>query len=170
MVNNILTIFQSFRTILCVCPKCNNIQRLSDLTLKFKGKVKKTWLDTYDSKIRFLEKKEDIFEEKEDELRKKSIERGRRKVEKIVFNSLQDGFMKTNYNPYDVKAILHPVDFVVFNGMTNGNIEDISFLSKQTNNRELTLLRDSVQDTIKNKRYDWEVARVSAEGKLKIEK
>ena len=39
--------FQEFRKILCICPCCNDIVRVSDLHLKTKGKVSKTWLDKY---------------------------------------------------------------------------------------------------------------------------
>jgi hypothetical protein len=41
--------FQLFRKILCVCPCCGELVRLSDLRLKTKGEVEKTWLDDYEA-------------------------------------------------------------------------------------------------------------------------
>jgi len=53
----LLPIFQSFRTILCVCPYCGRIHRLSDPRLKYKRVTPKTWLDEYEVKLRRLEKR-----------------------------------------------------------------------------------------------------------------
>jgi len=74
-VNNTLNLFQSFRTILCVCPHCRDVLRLSDLHLAYKGAAPRTWLDTYDTKIRTIERKEELFEEKEGKLRDAAAER-----------------------------------------------------------------------------------------------
>ena len=48
---NIFTNFLEFRKILCICPCCNNLTRVSDLRLKAKGKVAKTWLDDFEDKL-----------------------------------------------------------------------------------------------------------------------
>jgi len=36
---DLMNVFQSFRTILCVCPCCRDIVRLSDLRIEFMGKI-----------------------------------------------------------------------------------------------------------------------------------
>lgn len=77
-MNELLQTFQSFRRILCICPCCGELMRLSDLHLRYTGKVPKTWLDEYEQKLLTLQKREDRFDEKEREIRNKSVERGRK--------------------------------------------------------------------------------------------
>jgi predicted Holliday junction resolvase-like endonuclease len=167
MVNSIVNIFQSFRTILCVCPCCGDILRLADLTLKYKGKTSKTWLDTYDTKARSVDEKVQEFEEKEKEIRDKATERGRSQVPIIIRKSMSSEFTSFRYNPYDIKALLHPVDFVVFNGMTEKDtVDDIVFLSKKHDDPTLQKLRQSIASTIDNGKYSWQVARVDIDGKI----
>jgi len=170
VASNLVNLFQSFRQILCICPCCGDIVRLSDLRLKYKGKAPRTWLDTHESKIKLLEEKELLFEEKEEKLRKKAIERGRKKVPKMICKCFDRGIARFNYNPYDIKALLHPVDFVVFNGLNDEKkLEDITFLSKKTSNDILNKIRNSLEMAIDRERYDWHIARVSIEGKVELE-
>jgi len=44
-----------------MCPKCNDLMRLSELHLRSKEKAPKTWLDTYESKINAIEDKEEML-------------------------------------------------------------------------------------------------------------
>lgn len=167
MVNNMLTLFRSFRTILCICPHCNEMQRLSDLQLKYPGKADKTWLDLYESKVRTMERKELSFEEKEKELREKANERGRKQVPVILKSLIHTEFTTLPYNPYDIKALLHPVDFVVFDGMNDkATVNEIAFLSRKTRNAVLTEIRGSIKNAINKGSYNWQVARVDTDGNV----
>ena len=169
-MNPILGTFQNFRTILCVCPCCREIYHLSDLHLKYKGKAPKTWLDDYESKLRTLEKKEEKFGEKENELREKAVERGRKKVDKLLKESLEGGLAEYKYDPYDIKAILHPVDFIVFDGLNDKNeVDEIAFLCKSLRKTDLGGVQKNVEDAIEKKSYDWKIARVGVGGEIKYE-
>jgi predicted Holliday junction resolvase-like endonuclease len=155
---------------MCICPECGEIARLSDLHLRYTGVAPKTWFDTYQSELLALQKKEEFFGEKEDELREESAERGRKKVPKIVKKCLCPEFARLRYDPYDIKAILHPVDFVVFDGMNKSSeVKDVIFLSRKTQNRELNLIWKSIKNTIEDENYDWKVARITIDGKMKLE-
>jgi predicted Holliday junction resolvase-like endonuclease len=170
MTEDPVSLFQSFRAILCVCPRCGDVVRLSDLRLKYKGTAPHTWLDTYETRLRRLEDKEKIFEEKEKGLREAAIERGRAQVPKMICKCIDQGIASFNYNPYDIKALLHPVDFVVFNGLNEEEkLSDISFLSKTTANEGLNTIRTSLESAIEKERYNWRVARVSIDGKVDLE-
>ena len=73
-------------------------------------------------------------------------------------------------DPYDVKPISNPVDFVVFNGMDKKeSVNDIMFLSKQINNPELNTIRKQVSKAISDKKYQWQTCRVSNEGEIDFE-
>lgn len=169
-MSNIVNLFQSFRTILCVCPQCGDVLRLSDLRLTYRGAAPRTWLDTYDAKTRTTERKEESFEEKEEKLRDAATERGRKKVPQIIRKSMNGEFAKLRYNPYDIKALLHPVDFVVFNGLNDKErLNDIVFLSKETENPELSKIRKSIELTIDKGNYMWQLARVDINGKIEFD-
>lgn len=169
-MNEVLNIFQSYRRILCLCPKCKQMMRLSDLNIRYEGKMPKTWLDQYRLKLMGLQKKEEVFDEKEGKIRDKAVERGRRRVPEIVNKCLCPEIAKMKYDPYDIKAIMHPVDFVVFNGLNNGKmVNDITFLARKTVNKNLGLLIDSIGKTVEKKNYDWKVARINMEGKVEYE-
>jgi predicted Holliday junction resolvase-like endonuclease len=144
--------------------------RLSDLHLKYKGATPHTWLDTYESKTRRLDTLVSAFDEKEGQLRKAAIERGRAKVPKMICKCMDDDITCFNYNPYDIKALFHPVDFVVFNGLNNGGrLDDITFLSRKTLKGSLNKIRSSLELAIDKEKYNWHVARVSLDGKVKLE-
>lgn len=51
--------FQEFRKILCICPCCGDLVRVSDLKLKVKGPASRTWLDDYEKKSLILDKREE---------------------------------------------------------------------------------------------------------------
>ncbi len=169
-MNDLLDVFQSFRRILCVCPCCGKMMRLSDLHLKYSGKAPKTWLDKHESKLLTLEKKEELFEEKESEMRKKSIERGRKQVPALINKCLNPQFRKLKYDPYDIKAIMHPVDFIVFDGLNKKEkVKNVTFLSMKTSNREQNIILESIRKTVNKKKYDWKVARIAIDGKVDFE-
>ena len=169
MDDSILDIFNNFKTILCMCPKCNSLMRLSDLHLKAKTPAPKTWLDRYESRIDTIEKREDLFDQQKSKIREKATERGRAKVPILVKKSMSKQFTKLNYDPYDIKAILHPIDFVVFNGMNKDAMKDVVLLSRKTSNSYLDALHKGIEKAVNEKSYDWKVVRVSAEGDVKYE-
>jgi len=171
-MNEILTAFQSFRRILCICPHCGDLVRLSDLRLKYRGVAPRTWLDTYQSKLSLVQKREELFDGKEKQLRDEAADRGRRKVSRMIRKSLSAEFAKLKidkYDPYDIKAILHPVDYVVFDGYNRKNLDGIVFLSKEAPEAALNEVRKSVRETVDKERYHWRLARVSTDGKIEFE-
>ena len=147
-------------------PKCDNISRVSELKLRSEEKIEKTWLDAFETKEKRLEQKEDEFEEQKQELRQKAIERGRKQVPKLINKSLDKNFLKLKYDPYDVKAVLHPVDFVTFEGMNKGQVENVTLLSRKTTNPNMNKLHKSISHAISENAYDWKVLRVNQDGSV----
>ncbi len=162
--------FQEFRKILCVCPECGEIVRVSDLRLKSKGIVEKTWLDDYENRSLEMDKKEEEFDKIESALREAAVEKGRKEAQKVFSKAIKADLRKLKLDPYDIKPILNPVDFLVFKDMNSrGVISDIMFLSKKIENQNINLLRAQVKKVIKNKNYEWLVARLDNTGQIEIE-
>jgi len=161
--------FQEFRKILCICPCCGEMVRVSDLKIKVKKTTEKTWLDEYEAMMFKLEKAKQDFAKIESEIREKSVEKGRKAAEKVFNNCINPNFRKLKIDPYDLKPILHPIDFVVFNGMNKGNsIEEIKFFSHKSENDIIISLRNQVHKAIENKDYEWQVARISEDGSIEF--
>ena len=169
-MNDLLDVFQSFRRVLCICPCCGEMMRLSDLHLKYTGRAPRTWLDKHELKLLSQEKKEKFFEEKEAEMREKSVERGRKKVPILIKRCLCPEFRKLKYNPYDIKAIMHPVDFIVFDGLNDEvELRNVTFLSRKTSDQEQNVILESIRKTLDKKNYDWKVSRITMDGKVEFE-
>jgi predicted Holliday junction resolvase-like endonuclease len=176
MVDSFINTFQQLKTVLCICPHCNSMLRLSDLHLRDKGKSPTTFLDEYDIKGKKLDKKEETvgdkesnFSKKEREIKEKAVKRGRSKVLKTVLDSMDEHFTKMNYNPYDIKPILHPVDFVIYDGMNDKKMKDVVFLSKKTKNPYLNKFHTSINEIISKESYDFQVARIDIDGNVNFE-
>ena len=167
------TIFEEFgelRKILCICPCCGEIVRVSDLHLKVKKPLVKTWLDSYEAKLIQMNEKEEKFSEKEKQIRELAVKKGRIQAQKIVNKVVLPIFRKLKLDPFDVKPVLHPIDFIVFNGMTEKeNIKDIIFLSKMSKFEALNAVRKQIKEAIANKKYTWQVGRIDDRGRLEFE-
>ncbi len=169
-MSNLFEEFGELRKILCICPCCGEIVRVSDLHLKVKKPVTKTWLDTHEAKIMAMSEKEQKFEEKEKKLRDKAVEKGREEAKKIVNNVILPIFRKLKLNPFDVKPILSPVDFLVFDGMTEEEkIKNIIFLSRVSKIESMNTIRKQIKEAISQKKYSWQVGRIDDLGNLAFE-
>jgi len=172
-MNELLEEFQGFRKILCVCPCCGELVRVSDLKLKVKGagvSVGVTWLDEFERKVQAFNKKEIDFDEKEKKIRAKSVEAGRKAAETAIKKMMSPQLKAMKLDPYDIKPISNPVDFVVFRGMYKSeSISDIMFLSKYLANSELNVLRQQVSKAVAGKQYAWQVARIDESGVMRVE-
>jgi predicted Holliday junction resolvase-like endonuclease len=162
--------FQEFRKILCVCPDCGKIVRLSDLKLKTKTKTEDTWLDYYEYRERLLSGREAEFDAIKGDLRAAAVAEGRKQAEVVFNKAIKQDFRKMKYDPTDIKPVLNPVDFVVFQDMNKKEeITDLVFLSKKLKNPIINNLRTQVKNSIKKKNYEWLVARIDNEGKIEFE-
>src|SRR3989338_2457901 len=169
-MNSLFEEFSELRKILCICPCCGDIVRVSDLHLKVKKPIVKTWLDTHEAKIIAMNKQEEKFNEKEQKIRDAAVEKGRNEAKKIVNNVVLPIFRKLKLNPFDVKPILNPIDFLVFDGMTDKDkIKSIIFLSKISKMEPLNVLRSQIKETISKKKYIGQVGRIDELGNLTFE-
>ncbi len=162
--------YQLFRRILCVCPYCNKLARVSDLRLKAKGPAPKTWLDEYEIKDQTLTKKEGAFEEEAGKLREEARERGRKASEKAFYKAICPSLQKMKLDPFDVKAIFHPIDFVVFKGMNSQDtVSDIMLLTREHKCPSIAPIRDQIRKAVARNKYEWQEAHIDETGNIVTE-
>ena len=169
MKPSFLTEFNQMKSILCMCPECNHISRLSDLHLSSRQKAPLTWLDTYEKKLQHVEDKEAKFDEEKQQMRDEAIKRGRAQIPRLIRKAMDPKISGLKYDPYDIKALLHPIDYVVFDGMNKSSMKNVVLLSESTKNTRLNSLHNGIAKAVEKKAYDWKVVRVTNNGEVNYE-
>ena len=169
-MNTLFQDFQEFRKILCICPCCDEIVRVSDLRIKARGPIVKTWLDSYEQKTIVQENKEEKFEQLEEKIRERNREVGRREAGKKIKGMLPQAISKMKINLSELIPIMHPVDFVLFQGMNEKkSISKISFISRTSKSPITQDLRNQVKNAVEHRKYSWQVGRIDDRGEIKLE-
>ena len=80
-------------------------------------------------------------------------------------------FTKKKFDPRDARLIFSPVEFLVFDGLTEyREIDNLILLAKRPSTQEEEKLSKSIQMTIKNGNVDFQVIRFNKDGKIIYEK
>jgi predicted Holliday junction resolvase-like endonuclease len=158
------------RHIFGICPDCGQITRLSDIQVSYRGKYVPDWKDKIDKKLEYWENKLGDYESKRDEEHAKAIERARKTLLPKMLDKLFPLMRSQGIQPEDVKVILHPLDFIGFDGMnTEESVKRILMLESKSNQAFRKELQTSIQNTIDNGKYDWNLLRVDNTGEITIE-
>lgn len=64
------------------------------------------------------------------------------------------------YSPKDARFLGSPVDFVIFDGLTEGRLERIVFLEVKTRQGALTSRERAIRDVVRARKVEWEELRV----------
>lgn len=59
------------------------------------------------------------------------------------------------FNPKDVRFLGSPVDFVVFDGLSDGNITRIVFVEVKTGAADLSTRERRIRDAVQDSRVEW---------------
>ena len=164
-----LSSFTNNQMILCICPKCSSVSRFSDLRIISTKKTPETWLDGFEKKLTDFQVKQTDFSSKEAAIRKEAAEKARKQLPILIKKSLSDQIASLKFNPYDIKPILYPIDYVIYDGMEKGSIDNVIFLHNKNKNSKMRELHKSIHATVEKEEYDWKVARISLDGALEIE-
>ena len=127
------------------------------------------WRETDSQKIR--ENERDVAEQKaeakfnqwvidkEEEIRKDSVERSKAVTLGKVAEHLAPFFPGFEFNPRDAKFLGSPVDFVVFDGLTDGEVKNVVFIEVKTGSSNLSTRERKVRDAIEAGNVRWEILR-----------
>jgi hypothetical protein len=109
MDNSFFDIFHQARRILCQCPECGEISRLSEIQIKSGKKSKPTWLDVHQKNEDGFDADSYKFEEKKAEMKAKATAKGRIQAEEdmrdLIKNSLVSSYQQMSYDPRDIILI-----------------------------------------------------------------
>lgn len=96
----------------------------------------------------------------EREVRRDAIQRSQAVVTGKVTEQLLPYLPGFEFNPKDVRFLGSPVDLVVFDGLSNGQLERVVFVEVKTGEATLTKRERQLRETILARRVEWREWRV----------
>jgi len=94
------------------------------------------------------------------EARTDAVKKSRDVIEGNVYQQLVSYFPEYKYTPSDSRFMGSPLDLVVFNGLSRGNVEEIIFIEIKSGKSYPTKRQKSVKDAIENGKVRYELLRL----------
>lgn len=166
-----LLFFRYQRQIFGICPCCGEFFRLSDCKIAQDEKEPSDWLEKLKNEDRQLTNREAKLEQQLETLRVEARNEGRKTAGRLV-KKVDKVFTPQKLNPDDAKVIFHPVDYLVFNGMKNQQVEglkNIIFLDAAQKLKEAKTIQRSLEKAIEQEKYEWLTLRVRNDGQIEEE-
>ena len=93
-------------------------------------------------------------------VRESAIQQSRAVTRGQIYEQLVPYLPEFEFNPKDAQFLGKPVDFVVFDGLDEGEVERIVFVEVKTGVSALTARERRVRDAIRRGRVEWKEIRV----------
>jgi len=103
------------------------------------------------------------FRDREREIRRDSVDRSRATLSGQFLEKLAPYLPEFPYDPTDVRFLGTPVDYVVFDGLAEGELQEIVFLEVKSGRSDLSSRERRVRDAVKAGAVRWDVYRVPDE-------
>ncbi len=100
------------------------------------------------------------FRDRERDVRVESVRRSRAALSGQFLEKLAPHFPDFPYDPTDVRFLGTPVDYVVFDGLSGGEVEEIVFLEVKSGTSGLTTKERRVREAVATGAVRWEVYRI----------
>ncbi|HLC63192.1 MAG TPA: Holliday junction resolvase-like protein, partial [Candidatus Nanoarchaeia archaeon] len=106
---------------------------------------------------------ETYWQDQIQEQRKDAIQKSRAVIGGQFSEQLAPYLPNFQYLPTECKFIGKPIDFIVFKGMDEKNIQEVIFVEVKSGNSKLNQHEKNLKETIDNKRVTWVEYRVPEE-------
>src|SRR5262249_35494911 len=93
-------------------------------------------------------------------IRKDAVEKSRAVILGRVTEHVVPFFPGFHHNPKDARFIGTPVDFIVFDGLDDGEVRNITFVEVKTGSSSLTTRERQVRNAVKRRLVEWEELRI----------
>ncbi len=100
------------------------------------------------------------YREREREARRDSVDRSRATLSGQFLEKLAPHFPDFPYEPTDLRFLGTPVDYVVFDGLSEGAVDEIVFLEVKSGTSGLTSKERRVRDAVEAGAVRWDVYHV----------
>jgi len=109
-----------------------------------------------DSEIQLKEWKK----EKEKDIRQDAIRRSKSVVGGQITEHLVPYLSEFNYNPKDARFIGSPIDLIVMDGLTDGELKQVVFVEVKTGKSGLTIRERQIRNAIRDQKVVWEQIKI----------
>jgi predicted Holliday junction resolvase-like endonuclease len=168
MSNRLATIFGQIGRIVTVCPECDNIFYLSEARPYLKGEQPRSIVDKLRAAARRLEREEERLDLVEAAVRARSQASGR-KTAKALLKKIDPVFSGSGVDPQDVKVIFHPVSYIVFDGLAEGSLREVTLLANATEDVATQRVHASIEKAISKGNFEFRTLRVDSAGQVSSE-
>jgi len=162
------TTFNEMKRIYGFCPCCGELFRLSELTLFTSGKPPRTVFDDIAAQSQRLDRLEQRFDEKEELVREEARKKGQADARRRL-RAIAPFFTGRKIELRDVKVLFHPVEYVVFRGMSDRQCLSVDFVDHPALDGTREKIQASLDQAISQGRIDWQTFRISDEGRVIVE-
>ena len=100
------------------------------------------------------------FNEKIPEVRETAIKQSRAVLSGQFSEQIAPYLPDFNYKPTEARFIGKPIDFVVFRGMDEKEIDEIVFVEVKSGQSKLSGVQKSLKNAVENKKVKWEEYKV----------
>ncbi len=100
------------------------------------------------------------FRERERDARQDSVERSRATLSGQFLEKLAPRFPDFPYDPTDLRFLGTPVDYVVFDGLAEGEVQEVVFLEVKSGRSTLNAAQRRVREAVEAGAVRWDVYRV----------
>jgi len=97
---------------------------------------------------------------REEEIRRTAIRQSRSVIEGRVSEQIAPFLPGFSYSPSDARFLGSPIDFVVFEGLSDGRPMEIVFVEVKKGASSLTEREKAVRDLVEGKKVRWELYRI----------
>lgn len=163
-MKDFLAFFEETKEIYGFCPCCDDLFRLSDVTLYTKNPPPQTPFDRIQEEQLRLDDQIQRFEERESGIRQKSKMRGQ-EAAKGHLKKILPFFFGQKINLNDVKVLFDPVKYVLFKGLNDANCSSVEFVDHPAESKEKELIHKSLDRTIRAGNLEWHTFRIDDDGR-----
>jgi predicted Holliday junction resolvase-like endonuclease len=169
-MNALAQTIDGLQEVLGICPCCGEIFRMVEAKFLFPQKRPRScvYLELLalesrsnaeqdrigEAELRFDER----FEQQKERLREKA-----RSLVKLRIKKIDPTFTGRNIDPQDVKAVFHPVEYIVFQGLCSSlGVKELKFISRSPKTKAEEALVQSVDQTVQRGNLEFETLHLQA--------
>ena len=104
------------------------------------------------------------YRDREEEARRESVRHSRAALSGQFLEKLAPHFPDFPYEPTDLRFLGTPVDYVVFDGLSEGAVNQVVFLEVKSGGSGFTTKERRVRDAVEAGAVRWDVYRIPDEG------
>lgn len=161
-------LFQEIKKVYGFCPCCDAPFRLSDVTLFTRKAPPSTAFDLLEAARERLDAATERFEISEEKIRERSRTLGQKAASERLAKLLPF-FTSRKVSPRDVKVLFHPVDYIAFCGVSQGQCLSVDFVDRPADSKSREIIHESIDDSIRHSRVEWQTYRISRDGTVTSE-